>query len=174
MTDNILQNTIFKTGKTRENISIEETIVNTLAGMMTVREVIDERIKKIRIGEEDTCGGENIMQDKKLTEMRRKVDEILMKLVKIKAATIADLKNISVEIIGWKKSVVDEIMRVMMLPEMKMSQKFEMRGECQECSKLEQISFRVENLLTCGERKEEVFTELSILFSYNSFPIILF
>ena len=174
MTDNILQNTIFKTGKTRENISIEETIVNTLAGMMTVREVIDERIKKIRIGEEDTCGGENIMQDKKLTEMRRKVDEILMKLVKIKAATIADLKNISVEIIGWKKSVVDEIMRVMMLPEMKMSQKFEMRGECQECSKLEQISFRVKNLLTCGERKEEIFTELSILFSYNSFPIILF
>ena len=52
-------------------------------------------------------------------------------------------------------------MRVMMLPEVNVKEKFEILTECEECRKLEEISFRVENLLTCVEREEEIFTEES-------------
>ena len=51
-------------------------------------------------------------------------------------------------------------MRVMM-DEVNVKEKFEILTECEECRKLEKISFRVENLLTCVESEEEIFTEES-------------
>ena len=139
-----------------------ETIGKTLVGMMTVREIIDARIKMIRIGEVDTCDETKIMQEMNLVEMRKAMDDILSKLVKKETASLTGFKNISGNIMVWKKSVADEIMRVMILPEMKVSAKFEVRRECEECIKLEEISFRVENLLTCAGRNEEIFTEESL------------
>ena len=66
-------------------------------------------------------------------------------------------------------------MKVMMLPEVSVKEKFEILTECEECRKLEKISFRVENLLICVEREEEIFTEESkIALSLLSFLLIIY
>ena len=108
-----------------------------------------------------TCVHERIHQDKRLEEMRMQVEDVLLKLVKKQAASISGLKQIILALLGWKKSVGDEVMRVLMLPEVNVKEKFEILTECEECRKLEEISFRVENLLTCVEREEKTFTEES-------------
>ena len=155
-----------------ENV-LKNTVGTALVQVMEVREIILERIKQIRTGAVMTCVNLRIHQDKRLEEMRMQVEDVLLKLVKKQAASIRGLKQISLALLRWKKSVGDEVMRVMMLPEVNVKDKFEIATECEECRKLEEISFRVENLLTCVEREEEIFTEESkialftLLSTYN-------
>lgn len=157
--ENTLQKTLFQARESKEENVLKVTVDTVLVQVMEVRETILERIKQIRRGEAVTCVKGRIHQDKRLEEMRMQVEDVLLKLVKKQAASISGLKQISLALLGWKKSVGDEVMRVMMLPEVNVKEKFEILAECEECRKIEEISFRVENLLTCVEREEEIFTE---------------
>ena len=159
--DDIIQKTLFQARERKGENGLKETVAKALIQVMDVREDVLKRIKKIRRGEVETCANERIHQDKRMEEMRMEVEEVLLKLVKKEAASINGLKEISLALLRWKKTVGDEVMRVMMLPEINLKDKFEITTECEECRKLEEISFRVQNLLTCVEKKEEEFTEES-------------
>ena len=63
------------------------------------------------------------------------MEVVLLKLVKKQAASISGLKQISLALLGWKQSVGDEVMRVMMLPEVNVKERFEILTECEECRK---------------------------------------
>ena len=170
--DSILKKTIFKAREIKEANGLKETVGKTLVQVMEIRGIILERIKRIRRGEVDTCVNDRVHQDKRLEEMRMKVEEVLLKFVKKEAASIDGLKEVSLGLLGWKKAVGDEVMRILMLPEINLNEKFEIATECDECRKLDEISFRVENLLTCAERDEETFTEESwvlIILNFSNF-----
>ena len=120
---------------------------------MTIREKILDRISLIRRGEIDTCRERTIKQEVGLRKMREKVDVALSKLIEKDASTLYGLKAISLFLLSWKSKVGDEIMRVMMIPEPKLIQKLE-NTVCAECKIVEEISFRIENIVACTEKED--------------------
>ena len=124
---------------------------------MEVREAILERIKAIRKDEGVTiCPEQNVKQEEKLSEFRMEIMSILLKLVDSEAANLDNLKEISSQLLRFRSTISDEVMRLLMLPQPKCGDKKPKKAsECTECDPLKKLSDKVEKLVECSGKKDE-------------------
>jgi len=123
--------------------------------VMEIREAILERIKKIRKNDGVTiCPEQNVKQEEKLSEFRMEIMSVLLKLVDAGAAD--NLKEISGQLLKFRTSVSDEVMRLLMLPQPKCGDKpTGPEPDCEQCSVLSDLSFTLKNLQICASKKDE-------------------
>lgn len=140
--------------KQRKSASVlDETLTDTMEGVMEVRESILSRIKLIRKGDVKICPEQNIRQEKVLSEFRKEIMNILLKLVGQDSSSIDILKAISSDLLRFKTLVGQEIMRMLMLPQHRGSLPLS-TGDNAECDVLKELSFIMENLVACAEKEE--------------------
>merc|ERR1719210_2276973 len=97
-----------------------------------------------------------IKQEEMLSEFRMEIMTILLKLVDKDAATIQKLKEISQDLLRFKMTISNEIMRMLMLPQSTGPiTKVPLDADCAECATLKDISYKVENLIACAEKEED-------------------
>ena len=114
--DMILQETMYEAKEKKGFTVLEETVSKSLEQVMEIREALLMRIKDIRKEEVEVCKDQNIKQEQMLSTMRMEVMAILLKLVDKDAATIEKLKEISEDLLRFRMSVNNEVMRLLMLP----------------------------------------------------------
>ena len=90
-----------------------------------------------------------------LSEFRMEIMTIILKLIDKDAFSIEKLKEISQDLLRFKMSISNEIMRMLMLPQATAGKKQQPVGDCSECDVLKEISFKIENLLVCADKEEE-------------------
>jgi len=154
--ENILQETLVE-AKDRTGLTvIDETVAKTMEQVMEIREKLLLRIKDLRKGEIKTDPTQNIKQEEMLSEFRMEIMTILLKLVDKDAATIQKLKEISQDLLRFKMTISNEIMRMLMLPQSTGPiTKVPLDADCAECATLKDISYKVENLIACAEKEED-------------------
>lgn len=132
----------------------EQTVSQTMEQIMEIREAILVRIKGIRKSDGVTiCPEQNIKQEEKLSEFRMEVMSILLKLVDSDAAE--NLKEISGQLLKFRSSISDEVMRLLMLPQPTCGQKKQLpKGNCDECQVLSELSFTLKDLQVCANKKD--------------------
>merc|ERR1711915_1095460 len=151
----ILQKTLYEAREKKGFTVLEETVSKTMEQVMEIRESLLKRIKAIRKEEIQIDPDQNIKQEEMLSEFRMEIMTILLKLVDKEAATIDSLKEISSDLLRFKMSISNEIMRMLMLPQAKASGKQKQpTGDCSECDVLKDISFKIENLVACADKEE--------------------
>ena len=151
----ILQKTLYEAREKKGFTVLEETVSKTMEQVMEIRESLLKRIKAIRKEEIQIDPDQNIKQEEMLSEFRMEIMTILLKLVDKEAATIDSLKVISSDLLRFKMSISNEIMRMLMLPQAKASGKTKQpTGDCSECDVLKDISFKIENLVACADKEE--------------------
>jgi len=124
--------------------------------VMEIRESLLKRIKDIRKGEIELDPNQNIKQEEMLSEFRMEIMTILLKLVEKDAASVDKLKEISQDLLRFKMSISNEIMRMLMLPQASGAGKTTApTGDCSECDVLKDISFKIENLVACADKEED-------------------
>ena len=121
---------------------------------MEIRESLLKRIKDIRKDEIKIDPEQNIKQEQMLSEFRMEIMTILLKLVDKDAASIDNLKEISQDLLRFKMSISNEIMRMLMLPQATTGKQQQPTGDCSECEVLKEISFKIENLVACADKEE--------------------
>jgi len=154
--EEILQETLVE-AKDRTGLSVlDETVQKTMEQVMEIREKLLMRIKDLRKGEIETDPTQNIKQEEMLSEFRMEIMTILLKLVDKDAATIQKLKEISQDLLRFKMTISNEIMRMLMLPQSTGPiTKVPLDADCAECATLKDISYKVENLIACAEKEED-------------------
>ena len=151
----ILQKTLYKAREKKGFTVLEETVSKTMEQVMEIRESLLKRIKDLRKEEIKTDPEQNIKQEEMLSEFRMKIMTILLKLVDKDASSIDKLKEISQDLLRFKMSISNEIMRMLMLPQATSSGKqTQPTGDCSECDVLKDISFKIENLVACADKEE--------------------
>jgi len=139
--------------KDATNTALEKLIGDTMEKVMNIRASLLERIKKLRKGEEKTCPEQNIKQEQKLSEFRMEIMSILLKLVDADSATVDSLKEIGNDLLKFKSSASQEVMRLLMLPENKVP--VAPQGDCSDCDSLKDLSTKLETLFNCATEKED-------------------
>jgi len=153
--EDILQKTLYEAREKKGFTVLEETVSKTMEQVMEIRESLLMRIKDIRKGEIQIDPEQNIKQEQMLSEFRMEIMTILLKLVDKDAASIDKLKEISQDLLRFKMSISNEIMRMLMLPQATSSGKqTQPTGDCSECDVLKDISFKIENLVACADKEE--------------------
>jgi len=150
----ILQKTLYEAKEKKGFTVLEETVSETLEQVMEIRENLLQRIKDLRKGDIKTDPEQNIKQEQMLSEFRMEIMTILLKLVDKDAASIDKLKEISQDLLRFKISISNEIMRMLMLPQKSGKQQKQPTGDCSECDVLKEISFKIENLVVCADKEE--------------------
>eukprot|EP00092_Neocalanus_flemingeri_P080997 GFUD01101095.1.p1 GENE.GFUD01101095.1~~GFUD01101095.1.p1 ORF type:complete len:623 (-),score=238.28 GFUD01101095.1:389-2257(-) len=150
----ILQKTLYEAREKKGLTVLEETVGKTLEQVMEIRESLLKRIKKIRKGEIQIDPEQNIKQEEMLSEFRMEIMTILLKLVDKDAATIDKLKEISKDLLRFKMSISNEVMRMLMLPQATTRTVTTQTGDCSECDVLKEISTKIENLVVCADKEE--------------------
>jgi len=151
----ILQKTLYEAREKKGFTVLEETVSKTMEQVMEIRESLLKRIKDLRKEEIKTDPEQNIKQEEMLSEFRMEIMTILLKLVDKDAASIDKLKEISQDLLRFKMSISNEIMRMLMLPQATSSGKqTQPTGDCSECDVLKDISFKIENLVACADKEE--------------------
>lgn len=151
----ILQKTLYEAREKKGFTVLEETVSKTMEQVMEIRESLLKRIKDLRKEEIKTDPEQNIKQEEMLSEFRMEIMTILLKLVDKDAASIDKLKEISQDLLRFKMSISNEIMRMLMLPQATSSGKqAQPTGDCSECDVLKDISFKIENLVACADKEE--------------------
>lgn len=140
----------FKTSK-----GADQTVSQTMEQVMEIREAILTRIKAIRKNEGVTiCPEQNVKQEQKLSEFRMEIMSVLLKLVDAGAAE--NLKEISGQLLKFRSSVSDEVMRLLMLPQPTCGDKPKVpTTDCEQCQVLSDLSFTLKNLQICASKKAE-------------------
>merc|ERR1712106_201667 len=133
---------------------LEETVSKTMEQVMEIRESLLKRIKDIRKSEIQIDPEQNIKQEQMLSEFRMEIMTILLKLVDKDAVSIDKLKEISQDLLRFKMSISNEVMRMLMLPQAKAGKQTQPTGDCSECDVLKDISFKIENLVACADKEE--------------------
>jgi len=149
----ILQETLYEAREKKGLTVLEETVSKTMEQVMEIRESLLVRIKALRKDEIETDPNQDIKQEQMLSEFRREIMTILLKLVDKDAASIDKLKEISQDLLRFKMLISNEIMRMLMLPDT--------RGPaptpkgCEECNVLRNITNKFENLVACADKEED-------------------
>lgn len=136
---------------------------------MEIREAILGRIKNIRKEEGVTiCPKQNIKQEEKLSEFRMEVMSILLKLVDSDAED--NLKEISFDLLKFRTTISNEVMRLLMLPQPTCGEKTTVpKGDCTECQVswrsagviltppqvLSELHFTLKDLQICASKKDD-------------------
>merc|ERR1711935_566634 len=136
----------------KDATNIEKTIDETMQSVMN-RENLLARIKGIRKEKIRVCPEQNIKQEQKLSEFRQDIMSVLLKLVAADTATTDSLKEIGNDLLRFKTSVGQEVMRLLMLPENKVS--VIPQGDCSECKTLEDLNKKLEMLKECAAKKDD-------------------
>merc|ERR1719228_1378268 len=110
----------------------------------------------LRKDEIKTDPNQNIKQEQMLSEFRMEIMSILLKLVDKDAASIDKLKSISQDLLRFKMTISNEVMRLLMLPGNTVAPP---RDDCTECDVLKEISSKIENLVNCADKEEGEETE---------------
>jgi len=139
---------------------LEETVAGAMRGVMGVREGLLDRIKQLRKGDIEICVEQNIRQEKVLSEFRKDVMNILLKLVGGDDNPVNLLKTVSKDLLRFKTLVGQEIMRMLMLPQSPQSVPVSESG-CSECDVIKELNFIMENLMVCASKKEDQNEETS-------------
>jgi len=150
----ILQKTLYEAREKKGFTVLEETVSKTMEQVMEIRESLLKRIKALRKEEIKTDPEQNIKQEQMLSEFRMEIMTILLKLVDKDAASIDKLKEISQDLLRFKMSISNEVMRMLMLPQAKAGKQTQPTGDCSECDVLKDISFKIENLVACADKEE--------------------
>lgn len=130
---------------------LEDTVSNTMKEVLEIREAVLDRIFKLRKDEIAICEDQNIKQEDNLTNLRMDIMGILLKLIEKDAPSIGKLKEIRDDLLEFRMTVNNEVMRVMMLPQGKAVRKPATDGDCTECDLIQELSEKVENLINCAE-----------------------
>jgi len=152
-TEKVLQDTLY-TAKDQSGLSVLTlTVKQTLDEVMEIRTSLLARIKDIRKGEikldeEQT----QIKQEEKLSEFRMKIMSIILKLVDKDAGSIDKLQEISKDLLRFKMTIGNEIMRIMMLPPPTGAPKVE--TDCGACDAIKKVKDQLEKLVDCANKKE--------------------
>jgi len=152
--EGILQKTLYEAREKKGFTVLEETVSKTLEQVMEIRESLLKRIKDIRKEVIKTDPKQNIKQEEMLSEFRMEIMTILLKLVDKDAASIDNLKAISQDLLRFKMTISNEVMRMLMLPQATGSKQTQPTGDCSECDVLKEISFKIENLVACADKEE--------------------
>jgi len=152
--ESILQKTLYEAREKKGFTVLEETVSKTLEQVMEIRESLLKRIKDIRKGDIKTDPKQNIKQEEMLSEFRMEIMTILLKLVEKDAASIDNLKAISQDLLRFKMTISNEVMRMLMLPQATGNKQTQPTGDCSECDVLKEISFKIENLVVCADKEE--------------------
>merc|ERR1712123_96591 len=150
----ILQKTLYEAREKKGFRVLEETVSKTMEQVMEIRESLLKRIKALRKEEIKTDPEQNIKQEQMLSEFRMEIMTILLKLVDKDAASIDKLKEISQDLLRFKMSISNEVMRMLMLPQATTSKQQQPTGDCSECEVLKEISFKIDNLVACADKEE--------------------
>jgi len=150
----ILQKTLYEAREKKGFTVLEETVSATMEQVMEIRESLLKRIKALRKEEIKTDPEQNIKQEQMLSEFRMEIMTILLKLVDKDAASIDKLKEISQDLLRFKMSISNEVMRMLMLPQAKAGKQTQPTGDCSECDVLKDISYKIENLVACADKEE--------------------
>merc|ERR1740124_1086790 len=150
----ILQKTLYEAREKKGFTVLEETVSATMEQVMEIRESLLKRIKDIRKEEIKIDVEQNIKQEQMLSEFRMEIMTILLKLVDKDAASIDKLKEISQDLLRFKMSIGNEVMRMLMLPQAKAGKQTQPTGDCSECDVLKDISYKIENLVACADKEE--------------------
>merc|ERR1719282_271810 len=154
----ILQKTLYEAREKKGFTVLEETVSKTMEQVMEIRESLLKRIKDIRKGEIELDPNQNIKQEEMLSEFRMEIMTILLKLVEKDAASVDKLKEISQDLLRFKMSISNEIMRILMLPQNSGPSPRPI-GDCSQCEPIKNITTKVGNLIACAEEEEEEETE---------------
>merc|ERR1711892_99099 len=149
--EDILQKTLYEAREKKGFTVLEETVSKTMEQVMEIRESLLKRIKALRKEEIKTDPEQNIKQEQMLSEFRMEIMTILLKLVDKDAASIDKLKEISQDLLRFRMSISNEIMRMLMLPQVATGKQTQPTGDCSECDVLKEISFKIENLVACAD-----------------------
>merc|ERR1712128_70860 len=152
--EDILQKTLYEAREKKGFTVLEETVSKTMEQVMEIRESLLKRIKDLRKEEIQIDPEQNIKQEQMLSEFRMEIMTILLKLVDKDAASIDKLKEISQDLLRFKMSISNEIMRMLMLPQVATGKQTQPTGDCSECDVLKEISFKIENLVACADKEE--------------------
>merc|ERR1711970_213934 len=147
----ILQKTLYEARDKKGLLGLEETVSETMEQVMEIRESLLMRIKALRKDEIKTDPNQNIKQEQMLSEFRMDIMSILLKLVDKDAASIDKLKSISQDLLRFKMTISNEVMRLLMLPGNTVAPP---RDDCTECDVLKEISSKIENLVKCADEEE--------------------
>merc|ERR1711892_278449 len=137
----------------KDATNIEKTVDETMQSVMNIRENLLARIKGIRKEKIRVCPEQNIKQEQKLSEFRQDIMSVLLKLVAADTATTDSLKEIGNDLLRFKTSAGQEVMRLLMLPENKVS--VIPQGDCSECKTLEDLNKKLEMLKECAAKKDD-------------------
>lgn len=132
----------------------DATVADTMDEVMSIREAILERIKGLRKGDIEICTDQNVKQEEKLSEFRMEVMGILLDLVDADASTIDNLKGISKKLLDFRKTISDEVMRLLMLPEPDCGKTVVNVEDCAECQVLADLKFTLLNLQVCSKKED--------------------
>ena len=152
--EDIFQKTLYEVSYREAAAGYQGTVKEVLEEVMEIRERLLQRIRNIRKGEISVNKEQNIRQEEMLSEFRSKIMTILLKLVDKDAASIAKLKVISQDLLRLKKSISNEVTRLLMLPQTKNGTKQPQSGDCTECDVMKEISLKIENLIVCANKVE--------------------
>ena len=136
---------------------LDDTISRAMEQVMEIREMLLTRIKDIRKDVIKTDPDQNIKQEKMLSEFRTEIMTILLRIIDGSESSVEKLKDIGQDLLRFKLSVSNEVMRLLMLPSAgKGTTKQVGEGDCSECDVLKDISYKVENIIACAEQDQPI------------------
>ena len=136
---------------------LDDTISRSMEQVMEIRELLLTRIKDIRKGVIKTDQVQNIKQEKMLSEFRTEIMTILLRIIDGSDSSVEKLKEIGQDLLRFKLSVSNEVMRLLMLPSggKERNEQAE-EGDCSECDLLAETSYKVENIIACAEQDQPI------------------
>jgi len=155
--EEILKKTLYEAKDKRVEGVVDDTITRTMEQIMEIREKLLTRIKNIRKNIIKIDPEQNIKQEKMLSEFRMEIMTILLKIIDGSDATVGKLKEISQDLLRFKLSVSNEIMRLLMLPKAGKAGSQEVTGgDCTECDLLEDMNYKIDNLIACAKEDKPI------------------
>merc|ERR1711892_1073396 len=155
--EEILQKTLFEAKDNRGEGLLDDTISRSMEQVMESREMLLTRIKDIRKGVIKTDQVQNIKQEKMLSEFRTEIMTLLLRIIDGSDSSVEKLKEIGQDLLRFKLSVSNEVMRLLMLPGGgKEINEQTGEGDCSECDLLAETSYKVENIIACAEQDQPI------------------
>merc|ERR1712123_338251 len=154
--EEILLKTLFEAKDNRGEGLLYDTISRSMEQVMEIREMLLTRIKDIRKGVIKTDQVQNIKQEKMLSEFRTEIMTLLLRIIDGSDSSIEKLKEIGQDLLRFKLSVSNEVMRLLMLPGGGKERNEAGEGDCSECDLLAETSYKVENIIVCAEQDKPI------------------
>merc|ERR1712123_488708 len=154
--EEILRRTLFEAKDNRGEGLLDDTISRSMEQVMEIREMLLTRIKDIRKGVIKTDQVQNIKQEKMLSEFRTEIMTILLRMIDGSDSSVEKLKEIGQDLLRFKLSVSNEVMRLLMLPGGGKERNEAGEGDCSECDLLAETGYKVKNIIACAEQDQPI------------------